>query len=76
MTILASVLRTHCSLCMLELERLLERVAVIKVTTHQGISRQDSSLISQVLSDPPEITNLNEACLTNIADIIIKRNSI
>ena len=26
-----------------------ERVAVIKVSTHQGISHQDSSLISQVL---------------------------
>ena len=28
-----------------------ERVAVIKVTTHQGINSQDSSLISQVLSN-------------------------
>ena len=49
-----------------------ERVAVINVTTHQGISRQDSSLISQVLSNPPEITNLNEACLTNIEEMISK----
>ena len=49
-----------------------ERVAVIKVTTHQSISCQDNSLISQILSNPPEITNLNEACLTNIADMISK----
>ena len=33
-----------------------ERVAVIKGTTHQGISQQDSSLICQILSNPPEIT--------------------
>ena len=49
-----------------------ERVAVIKVTTHQCISHQDSSLISQVLSNPPKITNLNKACLTNIADMVSK----
>ena len=49
-----------------------ERVAVIQVTTHQGISHQDSSLISQVLSNPPEIMNLNEACLADIVDMIIK----
>ena len=48
-----------------------ERVAVIKATTHQGISCQDSSLISQVQSNSPEITNLNE-CLTNFADMIRK----
>ena len=29
-----------------------ERFAVIKVATHQGISCQDSSLISQILSNP------------------------
>ena len=52
---------------MLRLDRVLKRVAVIKVTTHQGISCQDSSLISQALSNPPEITNLNEVCLANIA---------
>ena len=45
---------------------------VIKATTHQGISRQDSSLISQVMSNLPEITHLNEACLTNITDMISK----
>ena len=39
-----------------------ERLAVIKATTVQGTGCQDSSLISQVLSKPPEITNLNEAC--------------
>ena len=51
-----------------------EGVAVIKVTsTHQGISRQDSRLISQVLSNLPEITNLNEASL--IADMISKANT-
>ena len=49
-----------------------ERVAVIKATTHQGISHKDSSLISQVLSNPPEITNLNEAGLINIAEMISK----
>ena len=49
-----------------------ETVAVIKATTHQGISRQDSSLLSQVLSNLPEITNLSEACLINVADMISK----
>ena len=47
-------------------------VAVIKTTTHQGISHQVSSLISQVLYNPPDSTHLNEACLTNIADMISK----
>ena len=32
-----------------------ESVAVIKATTHQGISCQDRSLISQVLSNLPAI---------------------
>ena len=49
-----------------------ERVAVIKANTHQGISRQDSNRISQVLPNPPEITNFKEACLTNIADMITR----
>ena len=49
-----------------------EKVAVIKVTTHQGINRQDSSLICQILIDLPEIMHLNEGCLTNIADMIRK----
>ena len=49
-----------------------KRVAVIKAISHQGISGQDSSLISQVLSNLPEITNLNEACLTNSVDMISK----
>ena len=48
-----------------------ERVAVIKASTHHGISHQDSSLISQV-SNPPEIMNLNKACLTNIVDMMSK----
>ena len=33
---------------------LAERVAVIKATIHQGISRQDSGLISQILSNLPK----------------------
>ena len=49
-----------------------ERVAAIKVTIHQGIGRQDSSLISQIVSNPLEITHLQEACLTNNADMISK----
>ena len=49
-----------------------ERVSVIKVTTQQGISHQDSSPISQILSNQPEITNLNQACLSNTADMISK----
>ena len=54
-----------------------ERVAVIKASTHQGISCQDISLISQLLSNPPEIRNLNETCLANIADMAQQRkNSI
>ena len=47
-----------------------ERVAVNKATIHQGISYQDSSLISQILCNPPEIMNFNEACLTNIVKMI------
>ena len=35
-----------------------ERVAVIKLTTHQGIACKDSSLICQRLSNPPEIINI------------------
>ena len=50
-----------------------DRVAVIKTTTHQGISHQDGSLICQILSNPPEITHLIEACPTNIANMICKR---
>ena len=38
-----------------------ERVAVIKATTHQDISRQDDSPSSQVLCNPPQFMNLNEA---------------
>ena len=49
-----------------------ERVAVIKSTTLQGICRQDSSLSCQILSNPPELTHSNEACLTHIADMIRK----
>ena len=49
-----------------------ERVAVIKATGHQGIGYQDSSLISQVLSNMPEIMNLNEVCLTDIVNMISK----
>ena len=44
----------------------------MKATRDQGIGYQDSSLISQMLSNPPVITNLNEACLINIADMISK----
>ena len=50
-----------------------ERVAVIKVTTYQGIGCQDSSLICQILVNQPKIMHLNEACLTNIADMISER---
>ena len=49
-----------------------ERVAVIKATIHQGISRQDSSLIWQILFNRPKITHLKEECLTNIVDMISK----
>ena len=49
-----------------------KRIVVVQMTAHQGICQQDSSLIHQVLSDPPEITHLNEAGLTNIVDIITK----
>ena len=49
-----------------------KRVAVVQTTVHQSICQQDSSLIRQVLSDPPEIMHFNEEGLTNIADIITK----
>ena len=48
-----------------------KKVAVVQMTAHQCICRQDSSLIRQVLSDP-EIMHLNEIGLTNIADMITK----
>ena len=35
-------------------------VVVVQMTARQDICHQDSSLIRQVLSDPPEITYLNE----------------
>ena len=35
-----------------------ERVVEIKVATYQGISQQDSSVICQILSNLPEITNI------------------
>ena len=44
----------------------------VKVSNHQGIGSQDSSLISLVLSNLPGIMHLNEACLTNIAYMISK----
>ena len=44
-----------------------ERVAVMKETTHQSSSHQDSSFICQILSNSPKITHLNEARLTNIS---------
>ena len=47
-----------------------QRVAVVQTTTHQGICLQDSSLTRQILSGLNEITNLNEASLTNTADMI------
>ena len=49
-----------------------ERVAVIRATAHQSMDHQDNSLICQILSNPPEITHLNETWLANIADIISK----
>ena len=50
-----------------------KRVAVVKTTAHQSIYHQDSSLICQVLSDPPEIMHLHEAGLSNIADLITEK---
>ena len=49
-----------------------EKVSVVKMTTHQGICRQDSSLICQILSNLPEITRLNETTFSNYADMISK----
>ena len=73
--------RDNCSKCVLNTRQFAhvgteqtpeERVAVIKKTTHQSIIHQESSLISKVLTNPPEISNLNKVCLTNIADMISK----
>ena len=49
-----------------------KRDAVVQTTTHQDICHQDSSLIRQIQSGPPEIMHLNEASLTNIVDMISK----
>ena len=49
------------------------RVAVIKVTTHQGIGFQDTSLVCQILSSRPGIMHLREACLTRFAEMISER---
>ena len=47
-----------------------EIVAVIQGISNQGISHQDSRLICQVLSNPPEITHLNEAYLTYLNSVL------
>ena len=49
--------------------------SIIKVTTDTKAvhGHQDSSLICQTLSDPPYITHLDEASLTNIVDMISER---
>ena len=49
-----------------------ERVVVIKVITHQGISYQNSSLIRQILSNSPEIKYFNKAIFYNFANMISK----
>ena len=64
-TIPASVFWIHCILHMLRLAPE-DRVAVIKATTHQGISCQDSSLISQKLYN---LMHLYEASIINIAEL-------
>ena len=46
-----------------------KRCAVVQMS-HQGICHQEGSLIYQILSDPPEIMHLNEASITNIAEMI------
>ena len=50
---------------------------MLKLASNQGdyspgISCQNSSLICQILSNPPKITHLNEACLTIIVDMMSK----
>ena len=52
-----------------------ERISLMKVTAYQSISCKNGSIISQVLSNSLEIMNLNEACLTNFADMIRKAES-
>ena len=47
-----------------------ERIAIVKVTTHPGICRQDSNLICQILSTLSEIIYLNKTSLSNIVDMI------
>ena len=37
-----------------------KRIAIIKTTIHQGICCQDSSIICQILSHRPEITNTTD----------------
>ena len=49
-----------------------ERVAVVKETTHQGISRQDSSLISQVLSNPPDKVRKGEIIIKPDTKVLYK----
>ena len=51
-----------------------ERVAVINVTTCQGIGYQDY-LICHILSNQPEIMHLN-ASLTNIVDMSISKREV
>ena len=69
-TILPNVFLMHCNCVHVETLKTSEkRAAVVQTTAHQGICRQNYSLIRQVLSDLPEITQLNEAGLTNITVI-------
>ena len=76
MTILPSVLNT-LQFAHVETGQTSEKtLAVVQKTAHQSICCQDSSLICQVLSDPPEITHSNEAGLQNIADMIKGKISI
>ena len=49
-----------------------KRVAVVQMSTHQDICCQESCLISQILSNPPEILHFNETSLANIVDMISK----
>ena len=51
-----------------------ERITIVKVNTCQRICYKDRSLISQILSNLPEIMQLNETSLKIIVDIISDKN--
>ena len=59
MTIVSCVLNTMQFVLVETAQTSEKSVVVVQMTTHQGIFREDSSLVHQILSYLPEIPHLN-----------------